>query len=118
MREDVCAETERVLRKRVPRGHLLVKSRVRRVFGDALVSAGMIAIVLAVLVSVDERVREQFRAAVDSASPSSVAAGTGTQLSEVGVALFDAARTQSIEHAPLMIFVVVATMLVLFMVRT
>jgi len=92
-------------------------SRVRRVFGDALVSTGVLAIVLGLLISIDDRVRERVEAAVTSTSPSSVA-GAGMRLSEVWYALFDAARTQSIEHAPLMIFVVAATVLLLFMVRT
>lgn len=92
-------------------------SRVRRVFGDALVSTGVLAIVLGLLISIDDRVRERVEAAVTSTAPSSVA-GAGMRLSEVWHALFDAARTQSIEHAPLMIFVVAATVLLLFMVRT
>ena len=42
----------------------------------------------------------------------------GTQVGEVWAAIYDAVRTQSIEHAPMMIFIVVATVLLLCMMRT
>ena len=90
-------------------------SRTRRVFGDALVSAGVVAMVLAVLVSLDVRVREQVYAAMTSASGIS-GSGQGTWR-EVGSALVDSVMTQSREHAPMMIFAVVGVILLLCMVR-
>jgi len=90
-----------------------LKSRVRYFWSDALATVGVLAFVLAVLVSIDERVRERFRLVL---SPETVG-GVGTQLGEVGATLFEAARTQSLEHAPLMIFIVVATVLLLCMMR-
>ena len=90
---------------------------IRRVCGDALLSAGVLAVVLGVLVSVDPRVRDQFEAVAMSESPK-LGSGLQTRLGEIGYLLFDAARTQSIDHAPLMIFVVCTTVLVLFMWRT
>ena len=90
---------------------------MRRACGDALVSAGVLAVVLAVLISVDVRVREQVRAALPSGSRSTLA-GMWAQLGEAASAVLDAARSQSIEHAPMMIFVLVATVLLLCMVRT
>lgn len=94
-----------------------MRTPARRVVGDALISAGVVALVLGVLVSTDIRVREQFQTIVTSASPSSVA-GAGTRLGEVGSALVEAAFTQSVDHAPMMVLVAAATVLLLFMVRT
>lgn len=94
-----------------------MNSGLRRVCSDALASAGVLAFVLAVLISIDVRVREQLRAILPAASPSALA-GIGTQLHEVTSVVYDAARTQSIDHAPLMIFVVIGTILLLCMVRT
>jgi hypothetical protein len=91
--------------------------RARRVWSDAAMSAGALAILLAVLISIDERVREQVGALVRGTS-ASTPADAGHQLREVASVLFDAAQTQSVERAPLMIFVVAATVLVLWMLRT
>lgn len=92
-------------------------SRVQRACVDALVSAGVLAIVLGVLVSIDVRVREQIQAAVAAASPAT-AADAGARLREVAAVLLDAVRTQSVDYGPLMIFVVIATLLLLAMTRT
>jgi len=92
-------------------------SRVRRMCGDLLISMGVLGAVVVVLMSVDGRVREQLQAAVRVTSSVGLRA-VGGQLREVGLTLFDAMRTQSIEHAPLMIFAVVATVLLLGLART
>ncbi len=92
-------------------------SRVRRVGGDLLVSIGVLGAVIGVLVSIDVRVREQLQTAVNVASPSGLGGADG-RLQEVGSTLFDAARSQSIEHAPLVIFAVVATVLLLALARS
>ena len=70
--------------------------------------------VLIALMSIDARVREQVRSVVASTSE---VQNAGTRLADVGAVLFDAARTQSIDHAPMVIFIAAATVLVLFMVR-
>ena len=90
-----------------------MKIHARHFWNDTLATMGVLAFVLAVLISVDERVREQTAAIM---SPGTVAS-IPTQLGEVGSALVDAAQTQSLEHAPLMSFVVVATVLLLGMMR-
>lgn len=90
-------------------------SRFKRVGSDAFVSAGVLLVVLATIMAMDIRVREQLRAAVIS---SSTIGDAGMRLREVGSVVIDAARTQSIEHAPMMLFVVAATVLLLFLVRT
>lgn len=89
---------------------------MRRVFGDALVSAGVVAMVMAVIVSVDVRVREQIYAAVTSVSQASTPAGGSWR--DVGSTLVDAVMTRSLEHAPMVIFAVVAVVLLLCMVRS
>ena len=89
---------------------------MKRVFGDALISVGVVAMVLTVLVSVDVRVREQGDGMLNSATPRATVGGGAWR--EVGSTLVDAVMRQSIDHAPMMIFVVVAVVLLLFMVRT
>jgi hypothetical protein len=91
-----------------------VKSRIRHLGSDALASVGVLAFVLTVLVSVDERVREQAELLFSPGGVGSV----GVQLGQVGSALVEAAKTQSIEHAPMMTFIVVATVLLLGMMRS
>jgi hypothetical protein len=92
---------------------LSVKIRARHLWNDTLATMGVLVFVLAVLISVAERVREQ---TAEIMSPGTVAS-IPAQLREVGSALVDAAQTQSLEHAPLMSFVVVATVLLLGMMR-
>jgi hypothetical protein len=92
-------------------------SAMRRVFGDALVSIGTLVVLLLALVSVDARVRERVSNALFNPSLSELA-DTGSQLRDLSMVVFSAAKDQSVEHAPLMIFAAAATVLVLFMVRT
>jgi hypothetical protein len=92
-----------------------MQSRMRRLGSDALISGGVVIAVLIILLSVDVRVREQVRTVLGTTSSVQAA---GSRVGEVGTVLFEAARTQSLDHAPMMIFVVAATVLVLFMVRS
>jgi hypothetical protein len=94
-----------------------MSSRVRRVAGDLLVSIGVLGAVFGVLVSIDARVREHLHSAVNAAAPADLG-GAGGQLRDVGLTVFDAARTQSIEQAPLVIFAVIATVLLLALARS
>ena len=89
---------------------------MRRVLGDALISAGAMLILLLVLVSVDDRVRERVSALATPSRSELVSAGT--MVGEVSAVVVRAARDQSVEHAPMMIFAVAATVLVLCMLRT
>jgi hypothetical protein len=90
-----------------------LKVRTRHLWNDTLATVGVLVFVLAVLISVDERVREQTSSILSPGAVSSIP----KQLGEVGSALVEAARTQSLEHAPLMSFIVVATVLLLGMMR-
>ena len=90
---------------------MALKVRVRQY----ALSITVFAIILGGLVSIDERVRDRFLAVVqgnDAMSP------WGDRVSELGGALMTAARTQSIENAPLLIFATAGGVLFLFMFRT
>lgn len=88
--------------------------RVRRGLGEAVGSAVCFLAVLAALVAVDERVRERIAVAFSGVGMTTWREETGM----VAGVLVDAARDQSIAHAPLLIFTVAAVLLVLFMLRT
>ena len=92
-----------------------MRSRVQRVWSDAVVSGGVVIAVLIILMSIDVRVRERVRTVLGTTSSVQAAGG---RIGEVGAVLFEAARTQSIDHAPMMIFIAAATVLVLFMARS
>jgi len=105
LRNEYCQTT---VRKDPP-----LKAGLRHFRNDTLATVGVLAFVLTVLVSVDERVREQARLAMSPGAVGSI----GTRFGEVGSALLEAARYQSVEHAPMMIFIVVGTILLLCMMR-
>jgi hypothetical protein len=90
---------------------------VRRRFNDALVSAGALLIVLVALMAVDGRVRNQVTSAVTGVSSPHAVAASGGKVRYVAGVVVSAAREQSIEHAPMVIFVVAASVLVTFMLR-
>ena len=82
---------------------------------QSALSAAIFGGILFALVSVDDRVRDRFSELVS--------AGNGvtpmtSRLADLGGALFSAARHQSIENAPLVVFAAVSAILVLFMVKT
>ena len=79
------------------------------------ISGGVFALLLLVLVSLDQRVRERATELVDGAS--SVSSWTD-RVSMFTDTLTDAAKYQSIENAPMLIFATVGAVLFLFMVRT
>ena len=82
---------------------------------QSALSLTVFVVVLAGLVSVDERVRERFTELIngnDSLTP------WGDRLGDLGGALMSAIRTQSIENAPLVIFAIAALILVAWMTRT
>ena len=82
---------------------------------QALASSGVFVLVILALVSVDERVRERFNDLI--AGGGSV--GTWSdRASYLGDAVLTAARHQSIENAPLVVFATAGAVLFLFMVRT
>ena len=90
---------------------------MRRLLSDAMISGLVVLLLTAGLVAIDPRVREHATSFVTTSAPSS-ARGAGSQLADVTSAIVIAARDQSIDHAPMMIFVVVATVLFVAMFRS
>jgi hypothetical protein len=90
---------------------------MRRAFREALMSAGTVVILLLVLIAADTRVRDQFSQRV-IARPSVELASAGRQLRDLTTVIAEAARDQSLGHAPMLIFTLAAAVLVLFMLRT
>jgi hypothetical protein len=91
---------------------------MRRGFSDALISGGALAVLLIGIVAVDERVRAQLSLRFSGASASSELMHAGRGAREIVGVLAVAAKDLSFDHAPLMIFVLAASVLVLFMLRT
>src|SRR5512138_1218125 len=82
---------------------------------QGILSTVIFIVVLAGLVSVDDRVRDRVGdlfAGGDSVSP------WGDRAGDLGSALVSAVRHQSIENAPLLVFAAVGAVLVVFMVGT
>ena len=92
-------------------------ARARRTFGDALISTGAVVLLLLTLVAIDDRVREQLSLRFRT-TPTADLVNAGTRVQDLATVVFSAVRDQSIAHAPLVIFVVAATLLTVFMLRT
>jgi hypothetical protein len=86
----------------------------RRVFGDAVISFCALLALLLMLVAIDPRVRIQ----VASAWGGSTSTSVSKDLREISTVLLSAIQDRGIDNAPLMIFALAATVLVLFMLRT
>ena len=82
---------------------------------QAATSGAVFGIILLALVSIDARVRERVG---DLVSGGDGLTPWADRASELGSALADAIRNQSIENAPLLVFAVVGAVLFVFMVRT
>ena len=92
--------------------------RTRRGLVNALMSIGALLTLVALIAVFDERVRKQlssYAGVTPSTEPLSAASSAVVSLATV---IFVAMRDQSIAHAPLVIFVLAATVLLLFMLRT
>ena len=79
-------------------------------------SAGALTIILMLLVSFDSRVREQVELRLSS--PSALVSDARQGLKSLSGVVLDALREQSLDRAPLLIFVCGAVMLLLFMLKT
>jgi len=84
---------------------------------DAVVSLAALTLLIVMLIAIDDRVRDQITLRLH-ANPAAEMADIGSRLRDVAAIVAVAARNQSLEHAPLVIFVLAATVLVLFMLRT
>jgi hypothetical protein len=90
---------------------------MRRPIREVLMSAGTVVILLLVLIATDDRVRERVSPRVVT-HPSAELASAGRQVRDLTTVIIEAARDQTIGHAPLMLFTLAASVLVLFMLRT
>ena len=82
---------------------------------QALASSAVFVLIVLTLVSVDARVRERFN---EMASGGDALGSWADRAAFLGDAVWDAARHQSIENAPMVVFATVCAVLFLFMVRT
>ena len=90
---------------------------MRRVFGDALISGAALVVLLVGLMVIDVTVRDRVLSVVQSGEISSSLSSMLSTAGSVAGVLLVAARDQSLDHAPLAVFVVAATALVLAMLR-
>ena len=90
---------------------------MRRATIDTAISALALLSVLSALVAFDPRVRDHVSTILSHDKAGGMAAIT-ERAGEIGAALFMSARDQSMTHAPLLVFGVVAAVLVMFMLRT
>ena len=90
----------------------------KRAIGDTLISMGTLCVLIAMLAAFDARVREQISMRVSAGQPAAQVANAEATVRNLASVVILAARDQSIEHAPLVIFVLAATVLLLFMLRT
>ena len=91
----------------------------RRAKGEAFLSIAAVMLLVGILVAFDPRVREQVNTLVgrDGGRTAATAATATSVVTDMGSALVQAAKDQSIEHAPLLIFGAGAAVLVIFMLR-
>jgi hypothetical protein len=91
---------------------------MRRVISDGLISLGALLLLLVILVSVDDTVRERVTDILRRPPRSAEITGAGAQVTQISSVVFRAVRDRSVEQAPLVIFGVAATVLFVFMLRT
>jgi hypothetical protein len=90
---------------------------MHRVLREGLMSAATVVILLMVLIGADDRVRDRLSLRLVT-HPSVELASVSRQVIDIANVISQAAREQSIGHAPLLIFTLAAAVLVLFMLRT
>jgi hypothetical protein len=80
-------------------------------------SVGTVVILLLVLIAFDDRVRD-FASRRIVAHPSMEVVSLSHQVRDLTTVIVQAAHTQSLGHAPLLLFTLAAAVLLLFMLRT
>ncbi len=89
---------------------------LRRVVSDFLISASAVGILLALLVSMDSRVRDEATALMNGQRTAQVEATTGQARRFVSTVI-GVVKDQSSEHGPLMVMLAFGTGLALIMFR-
>jgi hypothetical protein len=90
----------------------------RRAIGDALMSMGALIVLFGLLAAFDPRLREQVVLRMSPGQPTAQIAQASASVRSLSTVVMEAVRDQSIEHAPMVIFVLAGTVLLLFMLRT
>jgi hypothetical protein len=75
-------------------------------------------VLIFLLVGVNEPLRQEVALRIGAGQPAAQAANVGAMVRSLASVVFVAVRDQSIEHAPLVIFVLAAVVLFGFMLRT
>jgi hypothetical protein len=91
---------------------------MRRVFHDAMLSAGALLLLVALLAAFDSRVRDHVMLRSGPRHATAEMAEAGGELHGVVNVVVDVVNNAVHLHTTLTIFVVVATVLTVFMVRT
>jgi hypothetical protein len=98
--------------------HELMQTAIReRIYGGLIASAGFLAL-LGGLAIIDRRVRRELSLLFSGSGPPQGLTTAGERVNDLLLIVLQAARDQTIEHAPLVIFGLAAAVLVLFMMRT
>jgi len=84
---------------------------------DAIISVSAVLMLLATLVMLDDRVRDQLSYRLLS-HPTVQLANAGVQVRDLTTVIVEAAADQTVAHAPMMGFVLAGIVLFLFMTRT
>ena len=90
---------------------------MQRAYREVLMSVGTVVILLLTLTAFDVRVRDQVSRHL-RVPPRMEVASVGHQLRDLTSVIVQAARNQSLGHAPLLIFAFLSAVLMLFMLRT
>jgi hypothetical protein len=88
-----------------------------RALREVLMSVGTVTILLMILIAFDDRVHDVVSRRI-VAHPSMELESAGHQLTHIAGVVVSAAHSQSIGHAPLLIFALAAAVLTIFMLRT
>jgi hypothetical protein len=90
---------------------------MRRAIEDGLIAAAGMLLLLVLVVSVDQRVRERLTDAIRPGNPSAEIASLQAKASHTAAVVLRSAKDKSIEQAPLFVFAAAAGGLFLAMLR-
>jgi hypothetical protein len=91
---------------------------MRRAFSDVLMSMGAMSLVLIVLIAFDGQLREQVRQRVGRSHSQTELVTVGEQARDVVNVAVQIVRAETEQHTTLVLFLLAATVLTFFMVRT
>src|SRR5262245_35992829 len=89
--------------------------RMRRTFGETLISIGALGALITTMVLVDDRVREQMALRFGGTSVSAELHSATSHARNVGDIVMMAARDRGLEHGPVLLFGIAAVVLVVLM---